>query len=65
MSLATYGFSALYKKLHHDKLKSKLSPSFDFALKGIDKTFIRLYDNGATYWGKKTKGELGFSKSSL
>ena len=35
----------------------------DFALKRGDKTFIRLSNSGAAYWGRKTKGGLGFSKA--
>ena len=55
----------LYTKLPRDKLKSKHSSIVDFAFKGGDKTFIRLSDNGEVYYGKKIKGELGFSKSPL
>ena len=51
-------------ELPHDKLKSKLSSIVDFVLKGWGKTFSRLSNNGAAYWGKKTKGGLAFSKSS-
>ena len=50
------------------KLKPKLSSIVNSALKGFkrgDKTFIRLSHNGAAYWGKKTKGGLGFSKTSF
>ena len=64
-SFATYDFSTLFTKLPHDKLKSKLSSIPDFAFNKEDKTFIRLFNNGAAYWGKKTKGRLGFSKTSL
>lgn len=34
-------------------------------MKGGDKTFIRLSNNGKAHWGNKTKGGLGFSKPSL
>ena len=51
--------------LPHDKLKSKLSPIVDFDFKGGDKTFIRSSNSGAAYWGNKTKGGLGFNKTSL
>ena len=64
-SIAKYDFSALYTKLPHDKLKSKLSDIVDFLFKGGDKTLIRLSNNGTAYWGKKTKAGLGFSKTAL
>ena len=57
--------STLHTELTHYKLKSKLSSIVDFVFKGGVKTFIRLSKSGAAYWGKKAKGELGFSKSSL
>ena len=57
--------STLYTKLPHDKLKSKLYFIVDFGFKGGDKTFIILSNNGVGKWVKKTKGRLGFSKSSL
>ena len=62
-SIAVYDFSTLYTKRSHDHLKSKLSFMVGFALKRGDKTFIRLSNNGAAYWGRKTKGGLGFSKA--
>ena len=55
--------SALYTKLPHDKLKSKLSSIVDFSFKGGGKTLNRLSNNGAAYWRKKTKGGIGFSKT--
>ena len=36
-----------------------------YIFKEEDKTFIRLSNKCAEYWEKKTKGGLGFSKSSL
>ena len=63
-SITTCDFSTLYKKLPHDKLKSKLSSIVDFAFKG-GKKLVRLSNNGATYWGKKANGGFGFSKSSI
>ena len=71
--LVTFDFSILNTKLPYDKhtklpydnLKSKLSSIVDFDFKGGDKTFNRLCNNGAAYWGKKTKGGIAFSKTSL
>ena len=63
-SIATHGFSTLYIKLPHDKLKSKLSSIADFAFKGEDKTFIRLSNIGAVYQ-TKTKGDLVLVKLRL
>ena len=60
-----HDISTLHTELTHYKLKSKLSSIVDFVFKGGVKTFIRLSKSGAAYWGKKAKGELGFSKSSL
>ena len=55
----------LYTKLSNDKLQSKFSTIVDFAFKEGNKTFIRLSNNAAAYWKKKTKVVLGFSKTSL
>ena len=63
-SIAVYDFSTLYTKRSHDHLKSKLSFMVDFALKRGDKTFIRLSNNGAAYWGRK-KGDLVLVKHNL
>ena len=63
-SIAVYDFSTLYTKRSHDQLKSKLSFMVDFALKRGDKTFIRLSNNGAAYWGRK-KGDLVLVKHNL
>ena len=52
-------------KIRHEELKSRLLSIVDFALKVEDKTFIRLWNNGTTYWGNKTKGGLSFSKKPL
>ena len=52
-SITIYGFSTL-----HINLKSKLSFIVDFPLKGRDKNFIILSNNGAAHQAKKTKGEL-------
>ena len=54
----------MYTKLPHDKLKSKLSSIVDFTFEGGDKNFIGLSNNGAAYWGNKTKRGLGLSKTS-
>ena len=53
-----------YYTLIYDDIKSKLSSIVHFAFKGGDKTFISLSNNGPAYWGK-TKGGLGFSKTSF
>ena len=53
-----------YYTLIYDEIKSKLSSIVHFAFKGGDKTFISLSNNGPAYWGK-TKGGLGFSKTSF
>ena len=37
----------------------------DFTFEGGNKTFIRLSNNGAAYWGKKTKGGLGLANHHL
>ena len=64
--IATYGFSTLYIKLPHDKLKFKLSSIVDFTFKGEDKTFIRLSNIDAVNKMKtKTKGDLVFVKLRL
>ena len=47
------------------ELKSKLSSIDDFIFRGGDKTFFRLSNNEAGYWGKKTLGGRGFDKTSL
>ena len=60
-----HDISTLCTKLLHYKLKSKLSFIVDFVFKGGVKTIIRLSKSVAAYWGKKAKGGLGFSKSSL
>ena len=57
-------FSTLYTKLAHDKLKSNFHPFLILLLKEGTKLFIRL-SSGTAYWGKKTKGGLGFSKTSF
>ena len=57
-------FSTLYTKLAHDKLKSNFHPFLILLLKEGTKLFIRL-SSGTSYWGKKTKGGLGFSKTSF
>ena len=64
-NIELFDFLRLYKKLPHDKLKSKISSIVDYAFKGRDKTFFKLFNNGAAYWGKKTKEGLRFSKASL
>ena len=47
------------------ELKSKLSSIADFTFKGGDKTFFRLSNNEAGYWGKETLVGRGFNKTSL
>ena len=64
-SISTYDFSTLYTKLPHEKLISRLSQLVDFVFDGGDKSYIRLSPNGVAFWGKKTRGKVGFSKSSL
>ena len=50
--MAIYELSQLYKKLPHDKLKSKLCSDIYFAFTGGDKTIIRLCSNATVYWRK-------------
>ena len=64
-SIATYDFSTLYTKIPHNKLVTRLSHVIDFAFEGGDKTCIRLSPKGDAFWGKKLRGKVGFSKSSL
>ena len=64
-NIATYDFSTLYTKLHHDKLKSQLSYIVDFTFKGGNKTFIRLSHNAAAYWGRNKRGDLVLVKYHL
>ena len=64
-NLLHYMTLALYKKLHHDKLKSKVPSIVDFAFNVGDENDIRISNNSAAKWGKKTKGELYFNKITL
>ena len=64
-SISTYDFSTLYTKLPHEKLISRLSQVVDFVFDGGDKAYIRLSPNGVAFWGKRVRGKIGFSKSSL
>ena len=64
-NLLHYMTLALYKKLHHDKLKSKFPSIVDFAFNVEDENVIRISNNGVAKWGKKTKGELYFNKITL
>ena len=47
--MATYNFQALRTEPPYGKLKSKLLSIIDFALKGREKTFIRLSNKGSAY----------------
>ena len=49
----------------HDKLIKQLSSIFDFVFNGGDKNYISAGLHGSAFWGKKRKGQTGFSKSSL
>ena len=64
-SIATYDFSTLYTKIPHEKLIKQLILLIDFAFDGGDKDYIRVGPNGEAFWGKKVKGKVGFTKSSL
>ena len=64
-NLLHYMTLTLYKKLHHDKLKSKFPSIVDFAFNVEDENVIRISNNGVAKWGKKTKGELYFNKITL
>ena len=58
-------FPTLYTKVPHDNLQFKFSAIAYFASNGGDKTFIRLSNNGAIYFGKKTKEWIDFRKTSF
>ena len=59
----------MYTELSHDKLNNKLSAITDFAFIGGNNNLLNLLNlkstNGTTFWGKKTKGALGYSRASL
>ena len=55
-NLLHYMTLELYKKLYHDKLKSKFLSIVDFAFNVGDENVIRISNNDAAKWGKKTKG---------
>ena len=55
----------IYTKLPHDKLVDKLSSIIGFAFRGSNKSYIRISRNGKTFWGKKIKVGIGFSKAAL
>ena len=63
-SIATYDFSTLYTKLPHNDLITRLSQIIDFVFDGGDKKYIRVAPNGVAFWGKKRKGNIGFSKGT-
>ena len=50
--LLHYMTLTLYKKLHHDKLKSKFPSIVDFVFNVGDKNFIRIFNKGAAKKGK-------------
>jgi len=64
-NIDTYDFSTLYTKIPHHILIQRLSAIINFVYKGGDKNCIRLSSNGTAFWGKKAKGCVGFTKTSL
>ena len=63
--ISAYDFSTLYRKLPHDKLKSKLSSIVDFGFERRAQNFYILCNDRPACWEKKIRGGLGFSKTSL
>ena len=65
-SIATYDFGTLYNTLPHDKLIKKLcNVVIDFVFESPNRTHICISKNNVTYWGKKYKDNIAFSKSTL
>ena len=64
-SIATYDFSTLYTTLAYDKLINKLFNVIDFVFEVGNRTHICISKNNVAYWGRKSKDNIAFSKSTL
>ena len=64
-SIATYNFSTLHPTLSHDKLTRRLCNVIDFISEGGNRTHICISKNNVVYWGKKSKDNVAFTKSTL
>ena len=64
-STATYHFSTLYTTIPHDKSIKSLCNVNDFVFEGGNRAYICISKNNVAYWGKKSKDNIAFSKSTL
>ena len=64
-SIGTYDFSTLCTTLPHDKLTKRLCNVTDFIFEGGSRTYICISKNNVVYWGRKSKDNIAFSKSTL
>ena len=55
----------MYTPLPHDKLIKRLCNVIDFVFEGRNRTHICISKNTIVYWGKKSKDNIAFSKSTL
>ena len=65
ISVATYDFSTFYTTFPHDKLIKNLSNVIDFVFESGNRTHICISKKNVACWGKKSKDNIGFSKSTL
>ena len=63
--IAAYDFSTFSTTLPHDKSIKRLCDVIDFVFKGGNRSHIYISKNNVVYWGKKSKDNIGFSKSTL
>ena len=64
-SMAAYDFSSLYTTLPHDKLIERLCNVIHFVFEGRNRTHICISKNNVAYWGKTSKDNIAFNKSTL
>ena len=62
-SIATDYFSTLYITIPHDQWNKRFCNVTDFVFEGGNRTRIFISKNNVAYWGKKSKGNVAFSKS--
>ena len=55
----------MYTTFSHDKLIKRLFNVVDFVFEGGNKTHICISKNNFAYWGKKSKDNVAFSKSTF
>ena len=55
----------MYNRFPHDKLVKRLHNLIDFVFEGGNRTRNCISKNNEAYWGKKSKDNISFSKSTL